>query len=271
MHARGDVGPPEKCLHERRAVVGAHLQFDDTPLPGCRQTPCMPFMRRHRVVVAAPDGLRAVGVFLDFKIHRQKRRGAMMLRPVELDAAGNPRPGQPDQRGLDDALVVNQIVAVGLVLNRVDAPADFRQHHHAEKFIFDPDRLPFAVHRLFRDAVGEGQGINLAAAALINPLFQKHRVLVRRRGQIGRDDQFLLPGGHERLPNSSVRESSRCERRRTQARLAGVGRQSLFAISVLRSGGGFLAFISMNGKRFHRLKIEFSPAALRSGTIVRRL
>jgi hypothetical protein len=66
-----------------------------------------------------------------------------MLRPVELDAAGNPRPGQADERGLDDVLVVNQIVAVGLVLNGVDAPADFRQHQHAEKFVFDPDRLPF--------------------------------------------------------------------------------------------------------------------------------
>jgi hypothetical protein len=42
------------------------------------------------------------GVFLDFKIHRQKRRGPMMLRPIEFDAAGNPRAGQPDQRRLDD-------------------------------------------------------------------------------------------------------------------------------------------------------------------------
>ena len=209
--------------------------------------------------------------FFDFKIHRQKSCRAMMLRPVEFDAAGNPRPGKPDERRLDDALVVNQIVAVGFVLNRVDAPANFGQNHHAKEFVFEPDCFPLSVGFGFCNAVRERQGINLAAAALINPLLQKHRILVRRRRQISWDDQFLLPGGHERLPNSSVRESSRCERRRTQARLAGVGRQSLFAISVLRSGGGFLAFISMNGKRFHRLKIEFSPAALRSGTIVRRL
>jgi hypothetical protein len=39
----------------------------------------------------------------------------MMLRPVELDAAADPRPGQADQRRLDDRLVVDEVVAVGLV------------------------------------------------------------------------------------------------------------------------------------------------------------
>ena len=118
----------------------------------------------------------------------------MMLRPVELDAAGNPRPGQADERGFDDPLVVNQIVAIGLVLNRVNAPADFGQHQHAQKFIFDPQCFPLSVHGFFRDPVGEGQGINFAAAALINPLFQKHRVLVRRGGQIRWENNFLDAG-----------------------------------------------------------------------------
>ena len=115
VHARGDVGPPKKRLHERRAVVGAHLEFE-IRLARMQADAVHAFHAAHRIVVAAPDGFRAVGVLFDFKIHRQKRRGPVMLRPVELDAAGNPRPGQADQRGLDDGLVVNQIVAVGLVL-----------------------------------------------------------------------------------------------------------------------------------------------------------
>ena len=125
-------------------------------------------------------------MLFDLVIDWQKRRGAMMLRPVEFDAAGNPRPGQADKRRFDDVLVVDEVVAVGLVLDRVDATADFRQHEHAEKIILNPDGLPFAIHRFLRDAVRERQRIDLAAAALIDALFEKHRILVRRGGQIRR-------------------------------------------------------------------------------------
>ena len=184
MHARGHVGPPEKRLRERRAVVGADFQFQNG-FARMQADAVHALHAAHRVVIAAPDGFRAVGVRFNFDIHRQKCGGAMMLRPVELDAAGNPRPGQADQRRLDDGLVINQIVAVGLVQDGVNAPADFRQDHHADEFVFDPDGLPFALDRFFGNAVGEGQRINRAAAALINALFQEHRILVRRRGEPG--------------------------------------------------------------------------------------
>ena len=48
-----------------------------------------------------------------------------MLRPVELDAAGDPRPIQPDQRRFDDAVVVDEMVAVGLVQCHLDTTAQF--------------------------------------------------------------------------------------------------------------------------------------------------
>ena len=68
--------------------------------------------------------------------------GPVVLRPVELDAAADPRPGQADQRGLDHRLVVDEIVAVGLVLQPVDAAAELREDHHAEEFVLDEQRLP---------------------------------------------------------------------------------------------------------------------------------
>jgi hypothetical protein len=74
------------------------------------------FHARHGIVIAAPDGLRAVGVFLDFKVHRQERCWPMMLRPVEFDAAGNPRPGKAHERGLYDRLMVDCVVAIRFVL-----------------------------------------------------------------------------------------------------------------------------------------------------------
>ncbi len=215
MHARGDIGPPQKRLHERRAVVGANFEFEIS-LARMQADAVHAFHAAHRIVVAAPDRFRAVRVFFDFKIHRQKRRGPMMLRPVEFDAAGNPRPGQADQRRLDDRLVVNQIVAVRLVLQDVDASANFRQNHRADEFIFDPDGLPFSIHRLFRDAIGERQRINFAAAALINALFQKHRVFVRRRGQVGGNHQIL----HAHLHGVGLRTVTVARRRMFRRRAA---------------------------------------------------
>src|SRR5207249_7655582 len=97
VNARGDVGPPKKCLHKGRAVVHANFEFEI----------CTPWMQTdavhalhpgHRIVVAAPDGLRTVGVLFDGEVHRKKRCGPMMLRPVEFDAAGNPWPGEAHER-----------------------------------------------------------------------------------------------------------------------------------------------------------------------------
>ena len=45
-----------------------------------------------------------------------------MLRPVELNAAGDPRSCQPYQCGLDDLVVIYRIVAVGFVIHTLDAP-----------------------------------------------------------------------------------------------------------------------------------------------------
>ena len=90
--------------------------------------------------------------------------GPVMLRPVELDAAAGPRPGEADQRGFDDRLVVDEVVAVGLVLRAMDASAELRQDHHVDEFVFELDRVPGARLGFFRDAVGERQRINPPAA-----------------------------------------------------------------------------------------------------------
>ena len=115
----------------------------------------------------------------------------MMLRPVELNAAGNPWPGEADERWLDNQLMVDGVVAIRFVLQDVDAPADFRQHHGADKLVLDPYGLPFAIHRLFRNAIREGQRVHLPAAALIHALLQEHRILVRRSGQIRWNHQIF--------------------------------------------------------------------------------
>lgn len=90
----------------------------------------------YRVVVTAPDRFGTVGVFFNVEVHRQKCCRTMMLRPVELDAAGNPWSSQPDQRGLDHVLTIDNVAATDLILYGVNAPANFRQQHDADKVVF---------------------------------------------------------------------------------------------------------------------------------------
>ena len=149
------------------------------------------FHSRHRIVIAAPDGFRAIGMLLDLEVRGQKRGRPMMLRPIEFNATGYPWPRQADKRGLDYRLVIDEVIAIGLILQNVDSPANFRQYHGADKLVLDPNGLPLPVYRFFRDAIGKGQRVHLTAAPLINALFEKHRVFVRRRREVGRNDEVL--------------------------------------------------------------------------------
>src|SRR6185437_4889408 len=117
----------------------------------------------------------------------------MMLRPIEFNTAGNPWPGQSDERRLDDVLIVNEIVSVRFVLNGMDSPANFRQHEHAEKFVFNPNRLPLPRNGLLSNAVGERKWINLAATALIDALLQEHRIFIRWGWRICRQSNGCFP------------------------------------------------------------------------------
>ena len=148
----------------------------------------MPFMRAIGSWSLSQTVLRAVGVFFDGILDRQEGGRPVVLRPIELDAAGDPRPGQPHQGRLDHRLPIDEVVAVGLVLGDVDPAADLRQDHDPQIFIFQPDGLPSPVGLGLGNSIGERQRIDLPAAALIDPLLQEHGVLVRRSGKIGRND-----------------------------------------------------------------------------------
>lgn len=117
----------------------------------------------------------------------------MVLRPVELDAAADPRPHQAHQRGLDDLVVVDEVVAVGLVIGALHAPAQLRQDHHAQIVVFQPYRAVGLVHLFIVDLINDGKGIHLAAAALIDALFQKHGIGVGLAHAVGGDNHALLP------------------------------------------------------------------------------
>ena len=132
--------------------------------------------RRHAAVVAALDG--------DFDGH--ERRGSVVLRPVELHAAGKPRAGKPHKRGLDDGVAVEEVVVVvRLVLPDVDASANLGKKDNARVVVFKRHRVVFLHHRLVHHLVDERHGIDLPAAPLVDALLEEHRVLLRRTNRVG--------------------------------------------------------------------------------------
>ena len=71
----------------------------------------MPFIRANgswseHHTVTAPSGSCSI-----VDVDGQERRRAVVLRPVELDAARDPRAREPDERRLDHVVAVEEVVA----------------------------------------------------------------------------------------------------------------------------------------------------------------
>ncbi len=137
----GDVGPPEKRLGVRGAVMGADLEFDDG-LVGVEADAVHAFHTAHGIVVAAPDRDAAVGVVFGVGIGGEEGCGTMVLGPVEFDTTGDPGAGKSDKCRFDDGLVIDEVVVVGFIEDGVDASAEFGEDEDFEVGIFEVDRFP---------------------------------------------------------------------------------------------------------------------------------
>ena len=119
---------------------------------------------------------------------------SMMLRPVKLDAARYPGTGQTDQRRLDDAIVIDEVKVIRLVARHLHAAAELRQQHNLEILVLKEYRLVADVGLFVGDAFYDGMGMDDAAAALIYPVFQEHRILLGFTGGIRRYHRVLDTG-----------------------------------------------------------------------------
>ena len=135
MNVYPDIGPPQEGLHKRRTVIESDLQLD---VASCwvEADAMHPLHAVQRIVIGTPNRLRAVSMLFNFRLDRHERGGPVMLRPVELDAAGNPWTGEAYQRRFDYVLAVKEVIAVCFVQPHMDSAANLRQHHHANEFIF---------------------------------------------------------------------------------------------------------------------------------------
>src|SRR5215469_18683138 len=61
------------------------------------------------------------------------------------------------------------------------------------KFVLDVQGLPGVLAGFAGNSVREGQRVNAPTAALIDPFLKEHGVLVRAKGMVRRDDDWLAP------------------------------------------------------------------------------
>ena len=193
VHHHGGIGPPQEGLGERGAVVDFHVDFD-VGLARVEREALHPLGAEHAFHLVAPQGLAAVGMFLDGIVRGQEGGRAVVLRPVELDAARDPRPGQSYECGLHHLVVVHEMAPLHLVVGHVDASAQFGQHHDLDVFVLDEERMIKFLFLLVRDSLHHRIGVDRSAAALVDPLLQEDGVLLFLPDLVGGQQDVLFPG-----------------------------------------------------------------------------
>ena len=190
FHCR--VGPPEEMA--RRVVAVEHLAGDlDKRLVGIEGKPRHHLQTAHRLHLAQPDGLGAALMLRDGEIHRHESSRSVVLRPVELDAAGDPGPHQPHQRRLDHFVVIDEVTIHHLVVSAVDTPPQLRQQHHLDEVVLQPD-CPIGLHLLLTgEGIDHPIGIDGPRGALIDPLLEKHGVGIFGAHLVGRQGDGFDP------------------------------------------------------------------------------
>src|SRR6266496_1289050 len=94
------------------------------------------FGMEHALDLRAPDGFATICILLNHPIQGIECAGTVVLRPVELYPARNPWTCQTHQCRLDDAVVIDKVIAIGLVKRHLYAPANLRQNHDLQITVF---------------------------------------------------------------------------------------------------------------------------------------
>ena len=189
------VGPPQKCLRHRGTVMQLGIN-PNICLVRENGKACHTLGAEHILNFTDNNGTAAILIFSDIAVNRIKRAGTMMLRPVELDTAADPRSCQTNQRGFDNMVIINEIVVIRLIISTLDSATQFRKNHHVKILIFQAKGVINAIFFLITDFINHAVRIYFAAATLINTFFQEHRVFIRLTDRVGRNCHVLTPDGN---------------------------------------------------------------------------
>ena len=192
VHLHGGIGPPEEGLRQRRTVRHATLNLQ-IGTAGTQRETSHPLLVEHALHLVHPHRHGAVLVLNDGGIDGHKGRWTMVLGPVELDAARYPGTRQSDECRLDDMVVIDEVALPQLVVGHLDATAQLRQYHDLDILILQVDGLPVFVYFLVTNRLDDGVRIHHTTRALIDPLLQEHRILLRFACLIGRNGYNFPP------------------------------------------------------------------------------
>ena len=188
------VCPPHKGLRVRRAVVDLHLRLE-IGLAGNNGDARHALHAEQRIDFTDPDRLLTVFALGDRRFQRHKGRRAVVLRPVELDTAGHPRACKADHRRLDDLVVINEVIIVGLIQRALNLAADLGQDLKLDVLVLEYSGVIGHILLLVADTGRERDRIEMSACTLIRLLLKKHRERFARSGFVSRDDEILKLGG----------------------------------------------------------------------------
>ncbi|CCZ49339.1 unknown [Bacteroides sp. CAG:661] len=187
------IGPPQEGLRHLRAVIEHALDFEEG-MPRAEGETCHAFLMEHALHLADPYRDAAVGIFFDGGVNGHVGAGAVVLRPVELDAARNPGTGQAYQSRLDDMVVVDKVALLYLVVSHLYTSTQFGQNHDFDVFVLDEYGIVGFIGLFVGNGLDDRIGIDYAAAALINAFLQKHRAFFGFTHFVGGDGYLFFPG-----------------------------------------------------------------------------
>ena len=178
VNCHGRVGPPQERLRHVGAVIHRALYLK-IGMSRPQSESCHALLMEHALHLAHPHRHAAVAVVLYGRVNGHVGAGAVMLRPVELDASRNPGACQTHQCRLYHVVVVDKVALAYLVVSHLHASAQFGQNHHLYIFVLNEDNLIFLVGFLVGNRLDHGIWINHSARTLIHSLFKKDRIFLR--------------------------------------------------------------------------------------------
>ena len=134
-----------------------------------------------------PDGLAAVLVLLDDVFHVLDGGRTVVVGIAPGQGTGPPVAHHTDQGRFDDGVVVEPIVAVGLVIGIIDTAALLGGDGHADIVVLDKYHVVVDVLFVHGQAVVEGIGVHAALDTLVVRTLIEARHRVRGRRHVCRD------------------------------------------------------------------------------------
>ena len=141
----------------------------------------------------------SVSIFLNSRIYRHVGAGAVMLRPVKLNAAWNPRSGKPYQSRLYHMIIINEMTFSNFIVCHLYTSAQFGQNHDLNVFVFDKNSIVFLIHFLIRHRFNHRIRIDHPATALIYAFLQEYWILLRFAYFISRYNHLFFPCFYHRI------------------------------------------------------------------------